>query len=83
LLPADITATIVELAGISQHVPAERPLDGKSFVPVLTSVPQPVGKWRNFSLTEFYVGDLTWWSVRHIGASGEEADFTFHWYLLR
>ena len=76
----DITATVVELAGLSPFVPSDRPLDGKSFAGALTPTPTPVSEWRNFSFTEFYVADLTWWAVRHIDAATGSAEFTFHWF---
>ena len=73
----DITATIVELSGASSHVPADRPLDGLSFAAALTNSPPTIEVWREYSFSEFYVNDNTWWAIRHINTSGI-ADWTMH-----
>jgi len=71
----DIVATIVQLAGAEQYLSkgASYTLDGKDFSAALTSAPPAVQDWRAFSFSEFYSGENTYWAVRVIGNSSEQA----------
>ena len=68
----DITATVVDLAGAT---PKGSPLDGKSFRQVLTANPPPPQSFRNFTFTEHFGQDLTWWKVRF-----PFEGFEMHWW---
>jgi N-acetylglucosamine-6-sulfatase len=57
----DITATVVDLAGAT---PVGPPLDGKSFRGILTANPPSPQSFRNFTFSEHFGGDLTWWKIR-------------------
>merc|ERR1712232_248949 len=56
-------------------------LDGKSFKAALTDSPHHHMKdWRQYSYSEFYVGDDTWRNIRFINATSGEAEWSFHWW---
>ena len=78
----DLSATIVELAGAA---PAGPPLDGLSFAGALTAAAPAPEQWRNFSFSEHFGGDTTWWLLRrplaHAGSAGSAAAMTsFAWW---
>ena len=56
----DITATVVELTGATPVGPA---LDGQSFASELKGGTDPRA-WRDFSFTEHFENELTWWQIR-------------------
>mmetsp|Transcript_35537 Transcript_35537/g.58889 ORF Transcript_35537/g.58889 Transcript_35537/m.58889 type:complete len:434 (+) Transcript_35537:2-1303(+) len=74
----DITATIAELAGGAARY-SPHPIDGLSFAAVLKATPPPFASWRDFSFSEFYVGQNTWRNIRMLGADGQPA-WAFHFW---
>lgn len=79
----DITATILELAGAAHapHTPSN--LDGLSFAAALGSssaaaqLRKEPEKWRAFSYSEFFGGDITWWNVRTVNSTHK---FSVHYW---
>lgn len=74
----DITATIVDLLGISSTAPSN--LDGLSFRSALTATPSQPTEWRNFSFTEFYVDNNTWHTIRVIDETSFKPILKFTWW---
>ena len=79
----DITVTIVALMGAS-HAPATpRDLDGLSFAAALADTPAASQlratpeAWRDFSFSEFFMNDCTWWNVRTVNSTHK---FSFHYW---
>ena len=67
----DITATILELTGTTQGRATPANLDGLSFAAALEdtaaaaqlrSTPE---MWRDFSFSEFFSNQITWWCASH------------------
>ena len=77
----DLTATLVDL--FSAPPPANAPpLDGLSFSGALSAAPPPPAAWRNFSFSEHFGGEVTWWLLRRPlpGSGDEDAATTFTWW---
>lgn len=72
----DVTATIVDIAGAT---PAGPPLDGKSFMAELSGT-SDARAWRNFSFSEHFQEDLTWWMIRSPLDGGDFGQTSFHWW---
>lgn len=70
----DMTATIVDLAGAT---PVGPPLDGLSFRGALSATPIPPQQWRNFSFSEYFGLQDTWFGVRR-PLDGDQ--YKFHWW---
>lgn len=74
----DLTATIVALAQATVVGP---PLDGLSFLDVLTPSPVPPTAWRNFSFAENYDESMTWFQLRQpLPGDADSSQTAFHWW---
>jgi len=79
----DITATILELTGTIDGPATPSNLDGLSFAPALKDTAAAAKLrdtpelWRDFSFSEFFMNDVTWWNVRTVNSTHK---FSFHYW---
>ena len=79
----DITATILELTGTTNGPATPTNLDGLSFASALQDTPAASKLrdmpelWREFSFSEFFMNDVTWWNVRTVNSTHK---FSFHYW---
>merc|ERR1711969_357246 len=79
----DITATILELTGTTDGPATPSNLDGLSFAPALkgtaaaSKLRDTPELWRDFSFSEFFMNDVTWWNVRTVNSTHK---FSYHYW---
>ena len=79
----DITATILDLTGTTDGPATPSNLDGQSFAPALrdtaaaSKLRDTPELWRDFSFSEFFMNDVTWWNVRTVNSTHK---FSYHYW---
>ena len=74
----DITATILDLTGTMDGPATPSNLDGQSFAPALrdtaaaSKLRDMPELWRDFSFSEFFMDNVTWWNVRTVNSTHSE-----------